>query len=901
MKGMFSMKLFSLWRRFGVALLFSAVATAQEKAPAAPAFPSPDRIRFDGQCFTIEGKDQFIFSAAFHYFRCPKELWRDRFQKIKAAGCNAVETYVAWNWHEPEAPAGLADYSRMNLADLEEWLTMAEETGLYVIIRPGPYLCAEWKGGGYPLWLKTRMPADWPADRMWLRGAEPTYLAWCRHWYDAVCPVIARHQISRKEKGQPGIILMQIENEYDYAPQSSADKMTQLRELAKAARANGVEIPIFTCVTSDLRRDRKDEPLLKDVVETNNVYCGFNIDSLRGSTEELRQAQPGAPLMVTELQGGWFTRWDGNMYMNPHEMTGAQMQNLTLFAVQLGYSSLNCYMFFGGTNFGDWGARWMNTSYDYAAPLREHGGTWDRYDRMADIGAMLSEHGARLARSVPVEIEATQNIHREVQVAMRLAADGSRYVFVRSTNRKEPCSSPVSILAKDGFKLTFTYDLEPFGSKILCVPAGTRPVVQWLPKTGYRVKRPAPADLPPATIPVQNLVARADPLPQTWRTVAPGQMLEAVGINHAYPIYYRVGTGKLDKPMQLAVRLRRGDAVLARGVQVVTENASGAGVPPASVIPFDTKVENGEVFLPLAAGSEETLLLYENAGFSHGDKAMELGCGFGGVRLLPADALVDQPVAGWMMEGKPVNTTKADQLQGKQTVSFSTTLKLPEAATAPEARLTLTLSCIDDAGTILVNGQPVGEVSDWSKPHEINLAGKVKAGDNALEIRVKNESGQGGLGQVSWSLLPKETREMPLRLEFADRIRERGLAWSKAEFDEAGWNPVKIGESADGMLVWYRVKFELPERKPGIWIPWSCRINPRGNGFIWLNGQPLGRCREKGAIPQWWQGDFYMPECWLNFGPGKVNILAFCLRSCGKGTGLDAIEIVSDSTYAEKR
>jgi hypothetical protein len=895
------MKLLSGWRRLGAAVLLSlsVAAVAQEKA-APPVFPHPDRIRFDGQCFTIDGQDQFIFSAAFHYFRCPKDLWRDRFQKIKAAGCNTVETYVAWNWHEPEPPAGLADYSKMNLADLEAWITMAEETGLYVIIRPGPYLCAEWKGGGYPLWLKTLMPADWPQDRMWLRGAEPTYLAWCKHWYDAVCPIIARHQISNQEKGKPGIILMQIENEYDYAPQSRADKMTQLRELARFARASGVEIPIFTCVTSDLRGDRKDEPLLKDVVETNNVYCGFGVDGLRGSTEELRAAQPGAPLMVTELQGGWFTRWDGNMYMNPHEMTGAQIQNLTLFAVQLGYASLNCYMFFGGTNFGDWGARWMNTSYDYAAPLREHGGTWDRYDRMADIGAMLKDHGARLVRSQPVEVATTQNVHRDVQVALRQAADGSRYVFVRSTSRQEHRSSPVSILAKDGFKLTFTYDLGPFDAKILWIPAGPRPVVQWLPKPAYRVKRPAPADLPPATIPVQAIATRADPLPQAWKPVAPGQMLEAVGVTHAYPIYYRASFGKLDKPMQLGVRLRRGDAVIAQDLQAAAASAA-AGPAPASVIPFDTKIENGEVFLPVAASREALVLLYENAGISHGDKAMEQGYGFGGLRLLPADALVDQPVTGWLMDGKPVKTTAADQFRDARTASFSATLTLPGAAVAPDAQVTLTLACVDDAGIVLVNGQVVAEVDDWSKPQVISLAGKVKAGDNALEVRVKNGSGQGGLGPVTWSLLPKEAQPAPLRLEFADGVRERGLAWSKPELDEVGWNPVKIGESADGLLVWYRVKFELPERKPGVWIPWSCRINPRGNGFIWLNGQPLGRCREKGAIPQWWQGDFYLPECWLNFGPGKANVLTFCLRPCGKGTGLDAIEIVSLPEYAEKR
>src|ERR1700759_2186145 len=89
-------------------------------AAAQVQFSHPDRIRYDGQCITIDGKDVFIFSGAFHYFRCPKELWPDRFAKIKAAGCNAVETYVAWNWHERQKPESLDDFSKCDMSELDE-------------------------------------------------------------------------------------------------------------------------------------------------------------------------------------------------------------------------------------------------------------------------------------------------------------------------------------------------------------------------------------------------------------------------------------------------------------------------------------------------------------------------------------------------------------------------------------------------------------------------------------------------------------------------------------------------------------------------------------------------------------------------------------------------------------
>ncbi len=129
-------------------------------SPTASPTPLPGRIGYDNQCFIINGNDTFIYSGAFHYFRCPKALWADRFQKMKDAGLNCVETYVAWNWHERRRPESLDDFSKIDMSDLTDWLDMAiNRFGFYVILRPGPYICAEWDGGGYPQWLATERPA----------------------------------------------------------------------------------------------------------------------------------------------------------------------------------------------------------------------------------------------------------------------------------------------------------------------------------------------------------------------------------------------------------------------------------------------------------------------------------------------------------------------------------------------------------------------------------------------------------------------------------------------------------------------------------------------------------------------------------------------------------------------
>ena len=131
-------------------------------------FMHPDRIRFDHRCLQIDGKDQFVLSGTFHYFRTPQPLWRDRLEKLRAAGFNCVETYVPWNWHEQQMPQSLSDESKLDMQQLEDFLSLADSLGLYSIVRPGPYICAEWSGGGFPQWLMRKKPAN-PLHEVWLQ------------------------------------------------------------------------------------------------------------------------------------------------------------------------------------------------------------------------------------------------------------------------------------------------------------------------------------------------------------------------------------------------------------------------------------------------------------------------------------------------------------------------------------------------------------------------------------------------------------------------------------------------------------------------------------------------------------------------------------------------------------
>jgi len=317
--------------------------------------------------FYLDGYSYKIISGAIHYFRTVPEYWRDRLEKCKAMGCNTVETYVPWNMHEPRK----REFCFEGILDIEQFLKVAEEVGLYVIVRPSPYICAEWEFGGLPAWLLKE-------DGMRLRVNDAAFLREVEDYYSVLIPKLAKHQI---ENGG-NIIMMQIENEYGYY----ANDKTYMEAMRTLMLKYGVTVPL---VTSD---GPFEESLNGGCVE--GVLPTGNFGS---RTEErfatLKKYTKGGPLMCTEFWVGWFDHWG-----NGGHMRGNLEESVKDLDKMLELGHVNIYMFEGGTNFGFMnGSNYYDeltpdvTSYDYDAVLTEDGQITEKYRRYQEVIAKYTE------------------------------------------------------------------------------------------------------------------------------------------------------------------------------------------------------------------------------------------------------------------------------------------------------------------------------------------------------------------------------------------------------------------------------------------------------------------------------------------------------------------------------
>ncbi|MDO0927863.1 beta-galactosidase [Streptomyces sp. TG1A-8] len=383
-----------------------------------PAPPRADGRRHtvghDRHSLLVDGRRLVVWSGEMHPFRLPSpSLWRDVLQKMRAHGFNTVSIYVAWNYHSP-APG---EYDFTGVRDLDLFLRTAAETGLYVILRPGPYINAEVDGGGFPGWLT--------ATEGTARTDDPVYLAHVDEWLTRVNRIARRHLFTR---GTGTVLLYQIENEYD-AHVTEATGRDYMSHLYRKVRADGIDVPLFH---NDKGRNGHWVPGSFDTGgEEGGWLYGFDgypspaqtpPDWGRygtGGPTGGATASPRTPGFVPEFGGGWFDPWggawfDGKGYAEARRTRDAAYERrFYLTNLANGLTLHNVYMTFGGTSWGWLPAPVVYTSYDYGAAIDEARNVTDKIAPMHQLGHLLQRvpDFARLDRAADVEAEGLRVYH----------------------------------------------------------------------------------------------------------------------------------------------------------------------------------------------------------------------------------------------------------------------------------------------------------------------------------------------------------------------------------------------------------------------------------------------------------------------------------------------------------
>ena len=352
-------------------------------------------IDYENDCFLKDGEPFRYISGSFHYFRVPRFYWKDRLMKMKAGGLNAVQTYIAWNIHEPVH----GQYNFEGDADLVSFIELANSVGLLVILRPGPYICAEWEFGGYPPWLLMKNTS------MRLRSTDnKQYLSYLESWFNVLLPKLKPLLYSN---GGP-IISVQVENEFGdmrYFYGCDHDYLKFLENVLREHLGDGVIL-----FTVDSAREGLFEcGTIPSLYATVDFGVGTDPEN---AFAVMRKFSPKGPLVNTEFYPGMFDQWG-----RPHHTAPAEEVAKTLDKILSMNASVNFYVYEGGTNFGFMngasnGLKLAVTSYDYNAPLTEAGDTTTKFHILRET---IAKH--EKIPEIPIPPNTTKFAYGKVQMA----------------------------------------------------------------------------------------------------------------------------------------------------------------------------------------------------------------------------------------------------------------------------------------------------------------------------------------------------------------------------------------------------------------------------------------------------------------------------------------------------
>jgi hypothetical protein len=913
------------------------VAALEAGFPAGQAqFENPQLIRYDAKCFTVNDKDTVVMSGAFHYTRCPKALWRDRLQKFKLAGFNTIESYVFWNYHEPQE-------GKANLTEFEDLIKLVQEMGLMMIARPGPYICAEWERGGFPSWVA--------AKRFPLRTSDPQSLQTSQHWYSEVLPVIQKYQVT---VGGP-IIMVQVENEYDYSqPIPDVGKREYVRALAKMAWNEGINVPLITCWTRQAREN--NDPDMARIMDTCNFYPRWKVVSeLAPALARLRAEEPASPLAIMELQGGWFSEFGGVLSEKQDGVDAAQIDMITKTALELGVTSFNYYMGFGGTNF-DWAAKKLTTTYDYAAPIREPGGLWDKYYAVRGVGLSLRAFGSVLTRAAA--LPNVQCTNSNVSVTER-SNGPSAVLFVR-----ENANAP------QRFKMTFT---DPHSPSKRFISA---------PRVGELELAPREMKMLPVQVPVSGgrlcystgeLLAHGVNLDRDFVILydAPGRTLEMGLATTDEPkvdgdTAYRFWDPEYETSV-LAVQVGATETMLMYNERVQIFVVPRAKALRTFLWEFSPKV------VPDSESNKAVVAPVLTDAYALGESGAQKSRAWVDLEFLPGQHEVavmlpplpakcrldgaltefryDRPwhlarfhVTTPALPQQPINLSEGEAWVEKFDPAVGEWLNgrpqaLEDLGPVPYGYVKYRASFnynaepkmfvstrADDAKRVFVNGKFVPEASNREKLTEFSLAPYAQPGANVVEIACEvfgapnfgDKLGElkglesAGIGadfpsakgldtwQIQRTSVLMQGRELgpdfaPASPAATNRkpaesaLRPSGVTWTPATFLGGVGSPQAVPA-----FTWCRAKLTMPPIDPAWKIPWKLNFDADCEALIFLNRRFVGRFATAGP-----QKAFYLPEPYLS--PGAENSITFVLAYTDKPQHVRTLQVAPYQEYSVRK
>ena len=368
------MKLKKVISTLSLAALLLAVPAMANAATTASPKGKPGTFTVGKGTFLLNGEPFIVKAAEVHYPRIPRPYWEHRIKMCKALGMNAVCIYIFWNIHEQKE--GQFNFTDNN--DVAEFCRLAQRNGMYVIVRPGPYVCAEWEMGGLPWWLLKKKDIR-------LRERDPYFMERVKIFEQKVGEQLAPLTI---QNGGP-IIMVQVENEYG----SYGEDKPYVSEIRDCLRGiYGQELALFQCDWSS----NFEKNGLDDLTWTMNFGTGANIDQ---QFRRLGQLRPDAPKMCSEFWSGWFDKWGARHETRPAKDMVDGMDEMLSKGI-----SFSLYMTHGGTSFGHWaGANSPGfapdvTSYDYDAPINEYGQATPKY---YELRTMMQKYSKKKLPAVP--------------------------------------------------------------------------------------------------------------------------------------------------------------------------------------------------------------------------------------------------------------------------------------------------------------------------------------------------------------------------------------------------------------------------------------------------------------------------------------------------------------------